>query len=154
MPELLHEDPTPCRPPTLTELAEARAGVVLAPQIDLEWLMASEEMPDLEILLAELVNRPAWHRSAACRGPDPDLFLPERADGPPVAAMSYCEDWPVRPQSLAPALEVASAAGVWGATTGRVRRGIRRGVARGAGRRGWVWGTRDRAAKGGRGSAR
>ncbi len=154
MVDLLHEDPTPCQPPTLTELAEARAGVVLAPQIDLDWLMASEEMPDLEILLAEIVNRPAWHGSAACRGADLDLFLPERPHGPPVAALSYCEDWPVRPRSLAPALEVVSTVGVSGGTTGRVRRGTRRGVARGAGRQGWGWRTRNRAAKGGRGSAR
>ena len=35
-------DPTPCQPPTLTELAAARGGAVLARQIDLEWLMAPE----------------------------------------------------------------------------------------------------------------
>jgi hypothetical protein len=136
MVDLPHEDPTPCQPPTPTELAEARAGVVLARQIDLDWLMASEEMPDVDILLAELVNRPAWHRSAACRGADPDLFFPERADGPPVAALSYCEACPVRPQCLAPALEVASTVGVWGGTTGRVRRRLRRegrGVGGGSG---------------------
>ena len=154
MVDLLLEDPTPGQPPRRTELAEARADVVLAPQIDLDGLMAPEEMPDVEILLAELVTRPARHRSAACRGADPNLFLPERADGPLLAALSYCEDCPVRPDCLAPAPEVGSTVGVWGGTSGRVRRGLRRGVAGGTGRRGRVWRIRDPVAKGGRGSAR
>jgi WhiB family transcriptional regulator, redox-sensing transcriptional regulator len=125
----LHEDPMPCQPPTLTELAEARAGAVLARQIDREWLMASDDPPDVGGLLAQLVNRPAWHALANCRGAGPDLFFPERGTHRPVEALTYCEGCTVRSQCLASALEVASTTGVWGGTTGRVRRGLRRGVA-------------------------
>ena len=35
-------------------------------------------MPDVAVILAELVHRPEWHREAACRGADPALFFPER----------------------------------------------------------------------------
>jgi len=42
MVDLLAEDPTPHQSPTLTELEEARVGTLLARQIDLEWLMASD----------------------------------------------------------------------------------------------------------------
>ena len=38
MVDLLAEDPTPHQASTLTELEEARAGALLARQIDLEWL--------------------------------------------------------------------------------------------------------------------
>jgi len=101
--------PTPCQAPTLTELEEARAGVEPARQQALEGLMASDDVPDVEVLLAELVNRPAWHRSAVCGGADPDLLFPLRGDGcRPVEALTYFEECSVRPQCLASALEVAS----------------------------------------------
>jgi WhiB family redox-sensing transcriptional regulator len=93
-----------------------------------EWLMTPEapEPPDVEVLLAELVNRPAWHALANCQGADPDLFFPARGDGRPVAALAYCEDCSVRSQCLAAGLEVARTLGVWGGTTGLERRGMRR----------------------------
>jgi hypothetical protein len=108
------EDPTPHQSPTLTELEEARAGAQLARQIDLEWLMASDDPPNVGVLLAELVNRPAWHRQANCRGADPDRYFPLRGDGRPVAALALCEDCSVRSGCPASALEVASTTGVWG----------------------------------------
>ena len=37
--------------------------------------MASEDAPDVEILLAELVSRPAWHRQAAWRRSEAVPFL-------------------------------------------------------------------------------
>jgi hypothetical protein len=40
-------DEDPRRSPTLTELEEARSGVRVA----LHWLMASEDAPDVEVLL-------------------------------------------------------------------------------------------------------
>jgi WhiB family transcriptional regulator, redox-sensing transcriptional regulator len=123
------EDPTPHQSPALTELEEARAGAQLARQVDLEWLMASDDPPDVGVLLAELVNRPAWHRQANCRGADPDRFFPLRGDGRPVAALALCEDCSVRSECLATAFEVASTTGVWGGTTGRDRKGLRRSVA-------------------------
>ena len=125
--DLLGEIPTPDPPPMLTGLEEARAGVELAHQIDLDWRMASEDAPDVEVLLAELLDRPEWHRQAACRGAGPDLFFPERGEKP-VQGLAYCEDCSVRPQCLASALE-GRPRRVWGATTGRQRRGLRRVVA-------------------------
>jgi WhiB family redox-sensing transcriptional regulator len=104
----------------------------LARHVAVEGLMASDDPPDVGVLLAEFVNRPAWHPLANCRGADPDLFFPDRADGPPVAALAYCEDCSVRQECLAPALEVAWTTGVWGGTTGAARKGLRRSVAWGA----------------------
>jgi WhiB family redox-sensing transcriptional regulator len=123
------EDPTPDQAPTLTELEEARAGAKLARQIDLEWLMAHDDPPDVGVLLEQLVNRPEWHRSAACRGADPELFFPVRGVKP-VEALAYCEGCSVRPQCLASAFEVAWDDGSvgWG-TTGAARKGLRRSVA-------------------------
>jgi len=89
--------------------------------------MASDDPADVEVL-AQLVNRPAWHRQANCRGADPDLFFPERGDRP-AQALAYCEDCSVRPECLASALEVAWTTGVWGGTTGAARKGLRRSVA-------------------------
>ena len=39
-------------------------------------VMASEDAADVEILLAELVSRPAWHRQAAWRRSGPGHPLP------------------------------------------------------------------------------
>jgi WhiB family redox-sensing transcriptional regulator len=94
----------------------------MARQAALESLMAS----DVEVLLAQLVSRPEWHRRAACRGVGPDLFFPARSDGRPVQGLAYCERCPVRQECLTSAQELASTSGVWGGTTGRQRREIRR----------------------------
>jgi len=69
--------------------------------------MASDDPPDVGVLLGELVNGPAWHCQAACRGADPDLFFPERGDRP-GRALALSESCSVRPQCLASALGVAS----------------------------------------------
>ena len=79
MADELTEDSTPNQAPTLTELEEARAGVELARHVAVEGLM-SDDPADVGELLEELVSRPAWHRSAACRGAEPDLFFSGRAD--------------------------------------------------------------------------
>ena len=50
----LAEDPTPHKFPTLTGLKEARAGVENRHDRSLESLMASEDMPDVAVLCAEL----------------------------------------------------------------------------------------------------
>ncbi len=128
MVDLLDEDLTPCQAPTLTELEEARAYAAMARHVAVEGLMASDDPADVGILLAELVNRPAWHALANCRGADPDLFFPERGDRP-AQALAYCAGCPARSQCLDSALEVASTSGVWGGTTGAGRRGLRRSVA-------------------------
>lgn len=124
-------DEGPLQAPTLTELEEARAGASLARQVDLEWLMASDDPPDAEGLLAEFVNRPSWHRQAACLGAGAVLFFPERGSGRLEAALAYCESCPVRSPCLGSALqEAASTKGVGrddrAATTGST---TQRGVA-------------------------
>ncbi len=81
--------------------------------------MASEDAPDIEVLLAQLVSRSAWHRQANCRGANPDPFFPERGSHRSIEALAYCEDCSVRSECLASALAVASTTGVWGGTTGR-----------------------------------
>jgi WhiB family redox-sensing transcriptional regulator len=126
MVDLLAEGPL--QVPTLTEVEEALA-VVEARHHAIESLMAREGTPDVGELLAQLVNRPAWHRQANCRGADPDLFFPEPGTHRPVEALAYCEDCSVRSQCLASALEAASTEGVWGGTSGRDRKGLRRSVA-------------------------
>jgi hypothetical protein len=35
---------------------------------------------DFEVVLAELVSRPAWHPQAACRGVGPDQSFPEQGE--------------------------------------------------------------------------
>jgi hypothetical protein len=60
--------------PTLTELEEARAYVRIAEQHAVESLMAAKDPAGVDVILAELVNRPAWHRRAACRRAGTDLF--------------------------------------------------------------------------------
>lgn len=47
----LADDPTPHQSPTLTDLEEGRAGVQLSRQLALQWLMALEDTPDVELLL-------------------------------------------------------------------------------------------------------
>jgi hypothetical protein len=126
----LDEDTAPDQSPTLTELEEARAGVALARQINLEWLMASDDPPDVEVLLAQIVSRPAWHALAKCRWADPALFFPERGSHRPVEALAYCEGCSVRSECLASALEVAvgrdDGAGSQGPAAKRGVRGISR----------------------------
>jgi WhiB family redox-sensing transcriptional regulator len=114
--------------PRLTELEEARAGVQLSRRLAVESLMATQDMPDVELLLDELVNRPPWHRQAACRGVGPDLFFPDRGDRLDKA-LAYCDGCVVRSQCLDSALQVATTTGVWGGTSGRHRKGLRRAVA-------------------------
>ncbi len=71
----------------------------LAERRSIEWLMSSEEAPDFAVVLAELLNRPEWHKRAACRGAGPDLFFPERGRRDPKAR-AFCESCQVRSQCL------------------------------------------------------
>lgn len=92
----------------------------------MRWLMIPET-PDVEEILAQLVNRPAWHRQAACRGMGPDPFFPMPGEST-ERARAVCETCPVTAECLDEALE-RPAVGVWGGTTGRGRRVLRRGAA-------------------------
>lgn len=101
MVDLLAGEPvTPHQPPTLTELEAIRLDAATARRVSVEWLMATDAAPNLEELLGELVSRPEWHRRAACRGADPDLFFPERGDRGFATALAYCAGCAVRTECL------------------------------------------------------
>ena len=117
--------------PKLTELEAARADAAIIQRHTVEWLMSSEEAPDFAMVLAEIVNRPAWHRQAACRGADMDLFFLERGKKLSAEAVAYCESCQVRTQCLDSVLQQSQTVGVWGGTTARGRKRLRaqRGLA-------------------------
>ena len=119
--------PTPRQEPKLSDPEATLFRARDTRQARIEWLMAPEA-PEIQSLL-DLFERPAWHRQAACRGQDVSTFFPERGDKP-TEALAYCEGCPVRQEWLASALELGSTTpGVWGGTSGRVRKGLRRSVA-------------------------
>ncbi len=95
--------------------------------LEVEWLMAPDA-PDVDDLLAELVNRPAWHRRAACRGSGTDLFFPERGQST-ERAKALCAGCEVREQCLSVAVADVTTQGVWAGTSERGRRVLRKQVA-------------------------
>ena len=72
----------------------------------LDWLMVANETPDLGTVLAQLLNRPAWHELAACRSAGHELFFPERGQSL-KPAKGYCDWCAVRDECLAWALNSA-----------------------------------------------
>ena len=76
--------------------------------------------------LLELLERPAWHRKASCRGrTDVSWFM--RPGDKPAPAIAICEICPVRRQCLTWALEQTNDLdGIWAGTTQRQRREMRR----------------------------
>lgn len=97
-------------------------------EVDVRWLM-TPEAPGADELLAEILNRPVWHRRAACRGMGTDLFFPERGSTGSAKALAVCERCPVRSPGREVAIEDPRTPGVWGGTTGRARRQMRKGAA-------------------------
>jgi WhiB family redox-sensing transcriptional regulator len=94
-----------------------------------QWLMAPEAPGDLEVFLAQLVDRPAWHRQAACRGMGVDVFFPGRGEQLKVrAAKAICEGCAVRHECLEAALANGDL-GIWGGRSERGRRGLKQGSA-------------------------
>jgi WhiB family redox-sensing transcriptional regulator len=75
--------------------------------------------------LDDLLNRPAWHADAACRGMGPDLFFgdPLRA----VEAKKVCAGCPVTAECLAAGM--TEQRGVWGGTGWKARRRLLRAAA-------------------------
>jgi WhiB family redox-sensing transcriptional regulator len=73
--------------------------------------------------------RTNWHKAAACRGADPELFFPIGTTGPALRqvqeAKRICLTCPARTQCLAWALDQGVTDGVWGGTTQDERRAIR-----------------------------
>lgn len=77
--------------------------------------------------LAELVQRPAWHQHAACRGMGAEHFILERARGFDLpaateAAQAVCAGCTVRGECADAADAYDGTVGVWGGLTGRDRR--------------------------------
>ena len=91
--------------------------------------MSSEEAPDFEVVLAELVSRPAWHRQAACKGSGPGGVLP--------GAWSVIGRRQGRLRRLVRSVSSASlmlwptatGTGIWGGMSERGRRVLRRAAA-------------------------
>jgi WhiB family redox-sensing transcriptional regulator len=84
--------------------------------------------PDLDALLAELVNRPRWHQDAACRGVGTKVFFPVLVGdpGPTKEARALCASCPVTAECLQTALANPETIGNWAGTTARGRRAMRR----------------------------
>jgi WhiB family redox-sensing transcriptional regulator len=71
-------------------------------------------------------NRPAWRDQAACRGVDPNVFVPRvENDVTTEAALRLCAGCPVREPCLAFAMGDDRLVGVFGGTTTRERRELR-----------------------------
>ena len=59
----------------------------------------------------DLLNRPAWHSRAACRGSDPNLFFPSRGEEW-KDAVAICNTCKVRAECLEAGM--TAPVGVWG----------------------------------------
>jgi len=99
----------------------------LVDDLDVRWLM-TRDAPDVNDVLAELINRPAWHRQAACRGMGTDAFFPERG-GSGADAKAICVGCTVREDCLSAASADPGTLGIWGGVSERGRQVLRRGAA-------------------------
>jgi hypothetical protein len=98
-------------------------------ELEVRWLM-TREGPDIDTLLAELVNRPAWHRRAACSGVGVDRFIIDQGSQYEDSARQLCAACLVRDQCLEAALANGdTTTGLWGGATPTERRQMRRGRA-------------------------
>jgi WhiB family transcriptional regulator, redox-sensing transcriptional regulator len=91
------------------------------------WLMVPDA-PDVPLTLEELVNRPSWHRKAACRGHGPGEFIrgPRATYDTTRALCAVCR---VRRECLDYALADPNLTGLWGGTDDQERRELRRAAA-------------------------
>ncbi len=83
----------------------------------------SSSVPDL----GELLRRPAWMESAACRGMSTETFISSQTR-PSYAAKAVCSTCPVHVECLAYAMADDSCVGVWGGTSAVERRSMRNGI--------------------------
>jgi WhiB family redox-sensing transcriptional regulator len=81
-----------------------------------------------QLLGHEILQRPAWHRHAACRGHSTERFITSRGDrgGLAKALSANC---PVKAACLAAAVRDPELVGIWGGTSESERRILRRYVA-------------------------
>ncbi len=93
-------------------------------------MLMDPKAPHIDALLAELVNRPAWHRRAACRGVGVDAFIIGQGAQYEEGSRKLCAGCPVRQECLETALAHGdTTTGLWGGTTPVERRKMRRGRA-------------------------
>lgn len=78
--------------------------------------------------LFALLEPPAWHASAACRGKPTSWFYPDRGEATDQAK-ALCESCPVRAACTAHAMRVPERFGIWGGTSERQRKRMRRSAA-------------------------
>ena len=83
------------------------------------WLM-SADAPDLPSL-GDLLNRPAWHRWAACRASGPSAFFPKRG-GDGREARAICARCQVTEECLSYAVAGEDTVGIWAGTSAVQRR--------------------------------
>jgi WhiB family transcriptional regulator, redox-sensing transcriptional regulator len=91
----------------------------------------SSSFPDL----AELLRKPVWMESAACKGMSTDTFISSRTR-PLYTAKAVCSECPVRVECLGYAMDDDSCVGVWGGTSTVERRSMRHDTRPGARRPG------------------
>ena len=72
------------------------------------------------LYLLEMLH-PDWHRDAACRGLDTDIFFPERGELI-TQATSVCKGCPVRVECEAQARDQKEDQGIWGGLSAHERR--------------------------------
>jgi WhiB family transcriptional regulator, redox-sensing transcriptional regulator len=91
------------------------------------WLMKPtlEDPPSLEAIL----NRPSWHRQAACRDVGVGTFMAAVGSQYEYFPRQLCAGCQVRPECLQTALADDSLQGFWGGTTPAERRQMRQGSA-------------------------
>lgn len=85
----------------------------------------------LELLELLVTGAPAWHRDALCREYPSLNFVPARGESCDEQ-LAVCGRCAVRVECLEVALADPYLFGIWGGTSGRVRRTMRRARARAA----------------------
>lgn len=103
-----------------------RVVALRSPDLDAQTLARSVRAPDV---LEELATKlPAWHREAACRDADPDLFFVGRGESA-AEAKAICAGCPVRPECLEDAIAHDYRFGIFGGMNRNERRkAARRGL--------------------------
>ena len=74
--------------------------------------------------LVDLIERPEWMQSAACRGMDVNIFYPPVGEHG-TAAKRVCAGCPVAAECLAYAVNLGEHHGIWGGVAEKQRRKIR-----------------------------
>lgn len=92
-----------------------------------EWRGDPEDLFVALDTLLELLQRPAWHARAACRGAGPDAWYPTHGQSP-WPGKAVCATCEVREDCLAEAVATPGTEdfGIWGGTSQRERRLLRR----------------------------